>query len=63
MKGIDMKETNCRAFRGVAWVGKAVLFCLGLLTILALSISGYRSAASSPSGVPSSNPLIQHGTL
>jgi hypothetical protein len=26
-------------------------------------ISGYRSAASSPSGVPSSNPLIQHGTL
>ena len=28
-----------------------------------LVISGYLSAASSPSGVPSSNPLIQRGTL
>ncbi len=36
MKGISMKVTNSRAFRGVAWVGKAALFCLGLLAMLAL---------------------------
>jgi hypothetical protein len=38
MKGIDMKEINHRAFRGVVWVGKATLFCLGLLAMLALVV-------------------------
>ena len=38
MNGIEMKETNRRAFRGVAWVGKAALFCLGLLAMLALLV-------------------------
>lgn len=38
MKGIDVKEINRQASRGVAWVGKAVLFCLGLLAMLALII-------------------------
>ncbi len=33
-----MKEINSRAFRGVAWVGKAVLLCLGLLAMLALAV-------------------------
>jgi hypothetical protein len=36
MNAIDMQETDSRAFRGVAWVGKAALFCLGLLAMLAL---------------------------
>lgn len=38
MKGIDMKEINHRAFRGVVWIGKAVLLCLGLLAMLALVV-------------------------
>jgi hypothetical protein len=38
MKGMDMKEINRRASRGVVWVGKAALFCLALLAILALII-------------------------
>ena len=36
MKAIDTQETDSRAFRGLAWVGKAALFLLGLLAILAL---------------------------
>ncbi len=36
MKRIDMKEIDFRALRGVAWVGKAALICLGLLAMLAL---------------------------
>jgi len=36
MKGIDMKGTNSWAYRGVAWVGKGALFCLGLVVMLAL---------------------------
>ena len=38
MKGIGMKEINRRAFRGVGWVGKVALFCLGLLAMLALVV-------------------------
>jgi hypothetical protein len=38
MKGIDMKEINSRAFRGVAWAGKAASFCLGLLAMLVLIV-------------------------
>jgi hypothetical protein len=38
MKGIEMKEINSRAARGVAWVGKAALFCLGLFAMLALVV-------------------------
>jgi hypothetical protein len=38
MKGISMKVTDSRAFRGVAWVGKAALFCLGLIAMLALVV-------------------------
>ncbi len=33
-----MKEINRRAFRGVGWVGKAALLCLGLLAMLALVV-------------------------
>ena len=36
MKAIDMQEIDPRAFRGVVWVGRAALFCLGLLAMLAL---------------------------
>jgi hypothetical protein len=36
MKATDMQETDSRAFRGVAWMDKAALFCLGLLAMLAL---------------------------
>jgi hypothetical protein len=36
MKGISMKVTDSRAFRGVAWMGKAALFCLGPIAMLAL---------------------------
>jgi hypothetical protein len=36
MKAIDMQEIDSRTFRGVAWVGKAALFCLGLFAMLAL---------------------------
>ena len=38
MKGIDMKEINHKALRGVAWVSKAALFGLGLLAMLALVV-------------------------
>ena len=38
MKGIDIKEIDHQASRGIAWVGKAALFCLGLLAMLALII-------------------------
>ncbi len=38
MKGIDMKEINRWAFRGVGWVGKATLFCSGILAMLALVV-------------------------
>jgi hypothetical protein len=33
-----MKEIGPLALRGVAWMGKAALFCLGLLGMLALVI-------------------------
>ena len=33
-----MKEISHRAFRGVAWAGKAALFCLGFLAVLALVV-------------------------
>lgn len=33
---MDTQEIDSREFRGVAWVGKAALFCLGLLAMLAL---------------------------
>jgi hypothetical protein len=36
MQGMDMREINRRALRGVVWVGKAALFCFGLLAMLAL---------------------------
>ena len=39
MKGTDMKVTDSRALRGVAWVGKAALFCLGLIAMLALVVT------------------------
>jgi hypothetical protein len=38
MKGIDMKEITHWTLRRVAWVGKAALFCLGLLAMLALVV-------------------------
>lgn len=38
MKGIEMKENNRQALRGVVWVGNAALFCLGLLAMLALVV-------------------------
>jgi hypothetical protein len=38
MKEIDMKQINRLVWRGVAWVGRAVLFCLGLLAMLALVV-------------------------
>ena len=38
MKGIDTKEIDRLASRGVAWLGKATLFCLGLLAMLALVV-------------------------
>ena len=38
MKGIYMKEVGRQAFRGVGWVGKAVLLCLGLLAVLTLVV-------------------------
>ena len=38
MKGNNMKGINPRVFRGVAWVGKATLFCFGLLAMLALIV-------------------------
>ena len=38
MKGIDMKVTNSRTFRGVTWLSKAALSCLGLLAMLALIV-------------------------
>jgi hypothetical protein len=36
MEGIDMKGTDSWAYRGVAWVGKGALLCLGLVAMLAL---------------------------
>lgn len=33
-----MKETNSWVLRGLAWMGKAALFCLGLLAMLALVV-------------------------
>jgi hypothetical protein len=36
MKGTDLKGTDSRAYRGVAWVGKGALLCLGLVAMLAL---------------------------
>jgi hypothetical protein len=36
MKAIHVQEIDSRAFRGFAWVGRAALFCLGLLAMLAL---------------------------
>ncbi len=33
-----MREIDRQAFREVAWVGKAALFCLGLLAMLALVV-------------------------
>jgi hypothetical protein len=38
MKGIDMKEIDRLALRGVGWMGKAALFCLGFLAMLALLV-------------------------
>ena len=38
MKGIDMKVTGSRTFRGVTWLSKAALSCLGLLAMLALIV-------------------------
>ena len=38
MKKIYMKEVDRQALSGVGWVGKAVLFCLGLLAMLALVV-------------------------
>ncbi len=38
MKGIDMKVTGSRTFRGVAWLSKAALSCLGLLAMIALIV-------------------------
>jgi len=38
MKGISKKVADSRAFRRVAWVGKAALFCLGLIAMLALVV-------------------------
>ena len=38
MEKTVMQAIDSRAFRGVEWVGKAALFCLGLLTILALVV-------------------------
>jgi hypothetical protein len=38
MKGIGMKEINRWAFRRVGWVGKATLFCSGILALLALVV-------------------------
>jgi hypothetical protein len=38
MKGIYMKEIDPLALRGVGWVGKAALFCSGLLAMVALII-------------------------
>ena len=34
MKRIEMKEINHRAIRGIGWVGKAALLCLGILAML-----------------------------
>lgn len=36
MKGIDTKKNNRRALRGVARVGEAAQFCLGLLAMFTL---------------------------
>ena len=36
MEGIDMKVTGSRTFRGVTWLSRAALSCLGLLAMLAL---------------------------
>lgn len=38
MKGIDMKEINGRASRGVVWVCRATLLGFGLLAMLALVV-------------------------
>ncbi len=38
MKGISMKVTGSRTFRGVAWLSKAALSCLGLLAMIALIV-------------------------
>ena len=38
MKGNAIREINHRVFRGVAWVGKAALLCLGLLAMVALVV-------------------------
>jgi uncharacterized protein (DUF58 family) len=38
MKEIDMKMTGSRTFRGVTWLSKAALSCLGLLAMLALIV-------------------------
>ena len=38
MEGIDMKVSGSRTFRGITWLGKAALSCLGLLAILALIV-------------------------
>ncbi len=38
MEMIDTKRAGRPALRGVAWAGKAALFCLGLLAMLALVV-------------------------
>ena len=38
MEGIDMKVTGSRTFRGITWLSKAALTCLGLLAMLALIV-------------------------
>lgn len=34
-----MKEINHRAIRGIGWVGKAALLCLGILAMLAVLVA------------------------
>ena len=38
MRVIVMKEVNHRVVRGIGWVGKAALLCLGILGMLALLV-------------------------